>query len=322
MNYAHCGWLSAAIISLAGTAPVQAQYPTKPLRMVVSNSPGGSADISGRIIGQKLSEALGRPVVIENRPGGGQNIAADVVAKSPPDGHTLLLATVAHAVNVTLYEKLSYDLQRDLAPVSLLVSTPNILVVHPSVPAKTVQELIAYAKARPDQLSFASASTGSSGHLAGELFNSMAGVRITHVPYKGGSQAVTALMGGHVLVGFPSLSAVEPQVKAGKLRGLAVTSARRFPSVPHLPTLGESGLADYASEIWYGIMVPSGTPREIISRLHAECIKLLKLPDAKEKLDAAGFASIGTTPDQFGTYIRSEIEKWAKVVKTSGARPD
>src|SRR5215813_9436918 len=247
MNFVHCSWLSAAIISLAGTAPVQAQYPTKPIRMVVSNSPGGSADISGRIIGQKLSEALGRPVVIDNRPGGGQNIAADAVAKSPPDGHTLLLATVAHAVNVTLYEKLSYDLQRDLAPVSLLVSTPNILVVHPSVPAKTVQELIAYAKARPDQLSFASASTGSSGHLAGELFNSMAGVRITHVPYKGGAQAVTALMGGHVLVGFPSLSAVEPQVKAGKLRGLAVTSARRFPTVPHLPTLGESGLADYAS---------------------------------------------------------------------------
>jgi tripartite-type tricarboxylate transporter receptor subunit TctC len=290
--------------------------------MVVSNSPGGSADIAGRIVGQKLSEALGRPVVIDNRPGGGQNIAAEAVAKSPADGYTLLLATVGHAVNVSLYGKLNYDLRQDLAPVSLLVSTPNILVVHPSVPATSVQELIAHAKTRPDQLAFASAATGSAGHLAGELFNSMAGVRIIHVPYRGGAQAVTALIGGHVPVGYPSLSAVEPHVKTGKLRALAVTSGRRFPSVPDIPTLSEAGLADYAAEIWYGIMVPSGTPREIISRLHAESVNLLKLPDVKGKLEAAGFETIGTTPEQFGTYIRAEIEKWAKVVKATGARPE
>lgn len=232
------------------------------------------------------------------------------------------MSTIAHASTVSLYSKLGYDLIRDFAPVTLLATTPHIVVVHPSVPVKSIKELIAFAKARPGQLDFASSGSGSSAHLAGELFNNMVGSKMNHVPYKGGGPAVIALVGGQVAVGFATTPSVIQHVKSGKLRGLAVTSAQRSLSAPDLPTVSEAGIPGYEAGTWYGLLVPAGTPREIVSRLHAESVKALKLPDVKARLDATGFEPIGTTPDQFGAYIRSEIEKWAKVVKAAGVRVD
>lgn len=306
----------------AGIAPTQAQYPGKSIRMIIPFPPGGGTDTLGRILGPKLSEALGQQVVMDNRPGAGANIGAEIAAKAPPDGYTLLMGNVVHTINVTLYSKLGYDFVRDLAPVSLLASTPNILVVHPSVPAKSVKELIALSKARPGQLDFASSGSGSSAHLAGELFSSMAGTKMNHIPYKGGGPAVIALVGGQVSVGFATTPSVIQHVKSGRLRGLAVTSAQRSPSTPDLPTVSEAGLPGYEVLGWYGLLVPSGTSKEIVSRLHAESVKPLKLSDVKERLDATGFEPIGTGPEQFGSYIRSEVEKWAKVVRSAGVRVD
>jgi tripartite-type tricarboxylate transporter receptor subunit TctC len=308
---------------LAGVAPAQAQqYPTKPIRLILPFPPGGGSDAFARIFGPKLAEALGQPVVIENRPGAGANIGAEVAAKAPPDGYTLFLGNVAHAINVSLYSKLNYDLVRDFAAVSLLASTPNIVVVHPSVPAKSVKELIALAKARPDQLDVASSGAGSSAHLAGALFNNMAGTKMNHVPYKGGGPAVVALVGGQVSVGFATAPSVVQHVKGGKLRGLAVTSAQRSPSMPDLPTVSEAALKGYEAGTWYGMLVPAGTPKGVITRLHAESVKLLALPDVKQRLDASGFELIGTTPEQLAAYIRSEIDKWTKVVRSAGVRAD
>ncbi len=314
-----CG---VAGVALAGGAAAQPQYPGRPVRLIVPFPPGGGTDTLARILGQKLTEALGQQVVIDNRPGAGTNIGAEIAAKAPPDGYTVLMGNIAHAINVTLYAKLSYDLVRDFAPVTLLASTPNILVVHPSVPARSAKELIALAKARPGQLDYASSGGGSSAHLAAELFNSMAGVKMTHVPYKGGGPAVIALVGGQCSVGFATTPSVLPQVKSGKLRGLAVTSAQRSASTPDLPTLSEAGVPGYDAGTWYGLLVPTGTPKEIIARLHAESTRQLRQPDVRERLDATGFEPIGNTPEEFGAYIRSEIEKWSKVVKASGARAD
>ncbi len=314
--------LITCAMSLAGIATVQAQYPTKPVRLIVPFPPGGGSDTLARILGPKLAEVLGQQVVIDNRPGAGSNIGAEVAAKTPPDGYTLLMGNVAHAINVSLYSKLNYDLVRDFTAVSLLASTPNIVVVHPSVPVKSVKELIALAKSRPGQLDVASSGAGSSAHLAGELFNSMAGTKMNHVPYKGGGPAVVALVGGQVSVGFATTPSVIQHVKSGKLRGLAVTSAQRSPSTPDLPTVSEAALKGYEAGTWYGMLVPAGTPTGVISRLHAESVKLLALPDVKQRLDATGFEPIGTTPEQFAAYIRSEIDKWTKVVRAAGIRAD
>jgi tripartite-type tricarboxylate transporter receptor subunit TctC len=312
----------ACAMAPAGIATAQVQYPTKPIRFILPFPPGGGSDAFARIFGPKLSEVLGQPVVIENRPGAGANIGAEVAAKTPPDGHTLLLGNVAHAINVSLYSKLNYDLVRDFDCVSLLASTPNIVVVHPSVPAKSLKELIALAKSRPGELNVASSGAGSSAHLAGELFNGMAGIKMNHVPYKGGGPAVIALVGGEVSVGFATTPSVVQHVKSGKLRGLAVTSAQRSPATPDLPTVSEAALKGYEAGTWYGLLVPAGTPKDVISRLHAESVKLLALPDVKQRLDATGFEPIGTTPERFAAYIRSEIEKWTKVVRSAGVRAD
>ena len=322
MKLVRCSDLVVLAAALAIVAPTYAQYPTKPIRLVVAFPPGGGSDTLARILSPRLSAALGQQVVVDNRPGAGANIGAEVAAKSPPDGHTVFMGNVAHAINATLYSKLGYDLVRDLAPVSLLTSTPNIVVVHPSVPVKSVKELVAFAKARPGQLDLASSGSGSSAHLAGALFNNMAGIRMNHIPYKGGGPAVVALVGGEVSVGFATTPSVIQHVKSTRLRGLAVTTAQRSPSVPDLPTVSEAGLKGYEASTWYGLMVPTGTPRDAIARLHGESVKLLKLPDIKERLDATGFEVIGTTPDEFGAYIRSEVEKWGEVVKAAGVRVD
>jgi tripartite-type tricarboxylate transporter receptor subunit TctC len=317
-----CGMLFVLVVALLAVAQTCAQYPGKPLRLVVPFPPGGGTDTLARVYGQKLGDALGQQVIIDNRPGGGTNIGAEIAAKALPDGYTALMGNIAHAINVTLYNKLAYDFVRDFAPVSLLASTPNILVVHPSVPAKTVKELIVLARARPGQLDYASSGSGSSSHLAAELFSSMAEVKMTHIPYKGGGPAVVALAGGQVSVGFATTPSVIGHIKSGKMRGLAVTTAQRSPSTPDLPTISESGLAGYDAGTWYGLLVPASTPREIVVRLHTESVKLLKQPDVKERLDGAGFELIGNTPEQFATFIRTEIDKWARVVKASGARAE
>ena len=260
MKAVYCG--SLVVLAVAAGGDAHAQYPGKPLRWVVPFPPGGGTDTLARIIGPKLSESLGQQIVIDNRPGAGANIGAEVVAKSAPDGYTLLGGNVAHSINMSLYAKPGYDIVRDFAPVNLLASTPNIVVVHPSLPARSVQQLIALAKARPGELDVASSGSGSSAHLAGELFHSMAGVRTNHVPYKGGGPAVSALLGGHVAIGFATTPSVIAHVKSGKLRALAVTTMTRSPSTPDLPTLDEAGLKGYEAGTWYGLLVPAGTPKE------------------------------------------------------------
>lgn len=297
-------------------------YPTRPVRLIVPFPPAGGADALGRIIAAPLSETLGRSVVVENRSGAGGNIGAEIAAKSAPDGHTLLLSNVAHAFNVSLYSKLSYDLVRDFAPVSLIASTPNILVTHPSLPVKSVKDLIALAAARPGQLDYVSGGSGSPAHLAAVLFISMSGVKMNHISYKGGGPSVIAMMGGEGSLGFPTMPTVIQHVKSDKLRGIAVTSARRSSYMPDLPTLSEAGVKGYEVDVWYGLLVPTGTPNDIISRLNVDTIMALKRQDVKQRLDVAGLEPNGTTPDQLATHIRSEIAKWTKVVKASGARAD
>jgi tripartite-type tricarboxylate transporter receptor subunit TctC len=309
-------------MGMVGMTHAAAPYPVKAVRLIVPFPPGGGADAFGRIMAPPLSEALGRTVVVENRSGAGGNIGAEVAAKSAPDGYTVLVGNVAHAFNVTLYNKLSYDIVKDFAPVSMLASTPNILVVHPSVPVKSVRDLIVLSRARPGQLDYVSGGSGSPAHLAAVLFISTAGVNMNHIPYKGGGPSVIALMGGEASVGFPTMPTVIQQVKAGKLRGIAVSSARRSRSTPELPTISEAGVSGYEAGTWYGLLVTTGTPNEVISRLHADSIKVLSRPDVNERFDIAGLEPMGTAPDEFGTYIRTEIVKWARVVKTSGARAD
>jgi tripartite-type tricarboxylate transporter receptor subunit TctC len=310
------------VLAVAGAATAYAQYPAKPVRWVLPFPPGGGSDALARIMSPKLAEALGQQILIDNRPGAGANIGAEVAAKSPPDGYTMLMGNVAHAINVTLYAKPGYDLMKDFSAVNLLASTPNIVVVHPSLPVRSIQELVALAKSRPGELDVASSGSGSSAHLADELFNNMTGVRTNHVPYKGGGPAVAALMGGQVSVGFATTPSVIAQVKSGKLRGLAVTTLKRSAATPELPTVSESGVKGYEAGTWYGLLVPTGTPKDAITRLHAESMKLLSTPDVKQRLQAAGFETIGSTPEQFGTYMRSEVEKWGKVVRAAKVRID
>ena len=317
-------FLTLLMFACANAIPVfaQAQYPVKPLRLIVPYPPGGGTDTLARLLVQKLSEALGQQVVLDNRPGAGANIGVEAAAKSPPDGYTLLLATIANAISASLYTKLNYDLVKDFSSVTLLATTPHMLVVHPSVPARSVKEFVALATARPQQLAYSSSGSGTPSHLAGELFASMTGVRLVHVPYKGGGPSVIALLSGEVSVGFATMPSVIPHVKAGKLRALAVTTAQRSPSFPQLPTISEAGVPGYDAGSWYGLLVPAGTPKEVVARLNAETVKLLKLPEVKERLDSAGFEVLVSTPEEYAAFTRNEIEKWAKVVKASGARAD
>ncbi len=317
-------FLTLLMFACANAIPVfaQPQYPVKPLRLIVPYPPGGGTDTLARLLVQKLSEALGQQVVLDNRPGAGANIGVEAAAKSPPDGYTLLLATIANAISASLYSKLNYDLVKDFSSVTLLATTPHMLVVHPSVPARSVKEFVALATARPQQLAYSSSGSGTPSHLAGELFASMTGVRLVHVPYKGGGPSVIALLSGEVSVGFATMPSVIPHVKAGKLRALAVTTAQRSPSFPQLRTISEAGVPGYDAGSWYGLLVPAGTPKEVVARLNAETVKLLKLPEVKGRLDSAGFEVLVSTPEEYAAFTRNEIEKWAKVVKASGARAD
>ena len=317
---------AAGIFGAALLLPAIAQgqgYPNKPIRLVVPFPPGGSLDVVARAVGAKLSEAWGQPVVIDNRPGAGGNIGADLVAKSPPDGYTILEGALStHAVNVTLYGKLPYDPIKDFAPISLVAITPNVLVLNPAAPFNTVPELIAYAKANPGKLSFGSGSNGSAGHLAGELFKTDAHIDMVHIPYKGGAPALQALLAGDTQLMFDNLANSMQQVKAGKLKAIAVTTAKRSALVPELPTLSETGVPGFDIYTWWGFMAPAGTPKEIIAKWNTEVTRILNTPEMKAFFAQQGAEPAPTTPEQFEALIKSEIPKYAKIIKDSGAKVD
>lgn len=311
------------VIALASSAASYAQYPSKAVRFVVPFPAGGPLDIVARSIGQDLNKAWGQPVLVDNRPGAGGNIGADVVAKAPPDGYTILMGAVStHAINVWLYKSLPYDPVKDFAPVTLVTSVPNVLVVHPSVPAKNVRELIALAKARKGQLNFASGSTGSAGHLAGELFKTMAGVDMTHIPYKGAAPAVTDLLAGHVSLMFDNLASGLPSIKAGRVHALAVTTLKRSPFLPELPTISDSGLRGFDIGTWFGVFAPAGTPREIVMRLNAEIARSLHTAVMKDRLATLGAEAMPNTPEAFAAFVKAEMTKYQKIVQASGAKVD
>jgi|KBSMisStaDraftv2_1062788.scaffolds.fasta_scaffold15915_3 tripartite-type tricarboxylate transporter receptor subunit TctC len=296
-------------------------YPVRPVRLVVPFSPGGAADVPGRILTQKLSEALGQQVVVDNRPGAGSTIGAEQVAKAPPDGYTLLTISNTHFVSAALYKKLAYDSLHDFAPVTQVTSAPNIIVVHPSLPARTVKELVALAKARPGKIDYASSGNGSTQHLTGALFCKMAGIEMTHIPYRGSGPATADLLSGQVTVGFPGIAGMLPQIKAGKLRALAVTSAKRSPELPQTPTVAEAGIKGYDVTAWFGVAGPKAMPREIVSKLHTELLRILKNADVQKLLLNAGQeVAWQETPEQFGEMLRVEAAKWARMVSESGAQ--
>jgi tripartite-type tricarboxylate transporter receptor subunit TctC len=315
--------LATTLLAATAASAFAADYPTKPIRLVVPFAAAGTTDFLARAIAQKLGQNLGTTVIVDNRPGAGGNIGSDIVAKSDPDGYTLLLGTVGtHAINASLYKKMPYDTVKDFAPITLVASVPNIVVVNPSVPAKSIKELLALAKSKPGQLSFASSGNGSSIHLSGELFKSMAGVDMLHVPYKGSGPAVADLVGGQVNLMFDNMPSSLPHVKSGRLRAIAVTSAKRSPAAPDLPTIAESGVPGYEAVAWFGVLAPAGTPPAIVKKLNAEIIKVLKSPDVAERLSSQGAEPVSNTPEQFSAYIKSEMAKWAKVIKASGAQVD
>ena len=315
-------WLVCLICGFAWLAPAQAQYPNKSIRFVVPFPPGGGTDTMARAIGGRLGEGLGQQVVVDNRGGGGANIGAEIAAKSPPDGHTLFMLTGTHTVNYTLYRNLGYNVLKDFVPVSMLGGTAYVVVVHPSVPAKSVKELIGLAKSRPEELSHSSSGTGSGPHLAGELFKSMTGIKMLHIPYKGGGPSVIGLVAGEAMVGFTTTPSCIFQIKAGRLRGLAVSTAKRSPFLPDLPTVAQAGVPGYATSAWYGMVVPTGTPADIIARLNSEAAKAMTFADVKSRLDATGMVPGTSTPEELGQHIQEEVAKWAKVVKSLGLRVD
>ncbi|HET9045365.1 MAG TPA: tripartite tricarboxylate transporter substrate binding protein [Casimicrobiaceae bacterium] len=302
-------------------ALAQSAYPTKPVRIVVPFPAGGTTDILARAAAQKLSETWGQQAIVDNRPGAGGNIGAELVAKSAPDGYTLLMGTVGtHAINASLYPKMPYDHVKDFVPVILVAGVPNVLVVNPELPVRSVQELMAYAKANPGKLNFASSGSGTSIHLSGELFKVMTGAQMTHVPYKGSAPALTDLIGGQVQLMFDNLPSSLAFIKAGKLRALAVTSAQRSPALPDVPTVAESGVPGFEASSWFGLLAPAGTPPTIVAKINTDTQKWLASPDAKEKLAAQGANVAGGSPDDFAKHIQSETAKWARVVKESGAK--
>ena len=316
--------LAAGVLAASiGAATAQQSYPSRPVRIIVPYVPGGAADFVARVVGQKVGEAWGQSVVVDNRAGGGGNIGAELAARAAPDGHTLFVAGAANAVNMTLYSNVSYDIVKDFSPVSLMTTAPLILVVHASVPARSVKDLIALAKARPGELNYASGGTGSSPHLSAELFKKLAGVDIMSVPYKGGGGSVmTDLLAGRVSIYFSSIVGALPHVKVDRLRALAVTGVRRSQVVPDLPTLNESGLKGYEMSLWQGLLAPAATSREIVTKLHADVVRILALPEVRDKFAAQSIEIAASSPAEFAAYIKAEIAKYAMLVKTSGIRPD
>src|SRR5450759_4901260 len=306
-----------ALIGVSTQGALAQGYPARTIRLVVPSSPGGGTDITGRILAQKLSEQLGQQVVVDNRAGAGTTIGNDIVAKSAPDGYTLLMGISTLAINPSMYAKLPYDALRDFAPISQAVAVPNILTVHTSVPAKPVKEFIALAKAKPGSITFGSAGLGTSPHLSGELFKTMARIDMVHVPFKGSGQSVISLLAGEIGANFPSIPTAIPYIKAGKLRALGVTTVKRTQALPDVPSIAEAGLPGYEATQWFGVLAPAATPRAIIDRLYQEVSRALRTPDVKGHLSAEGAEVVASTPEEFAGYIKSETEKWTCLLYTS-----
>jgi tripartite-type tricarboxylate transporter receptor subunit TctC len=315
--------LAAVTIALAASFPAVAQtYPTRPVKIIVPATTGGAIDVIARVLAEKLTASLGQPVVVENKPGASNNLGTDFVAKSPPDGYTLVIVASSHATNKHLFKNLGWDPVKDFEPVVYTHVVPLLLTVHPSVPAKTVPELVAWIKANPDKAICAHSGNGSSLHMAAELFMSMSNTKLQLVPYKGSSAAHPDLLAGRTVMIFDTMTAISPQVKAGALRGIAVTTPTRSPTFPEIPTIAESGLPGYDAATWGGILAPAGTPREIVAKLNSAINAALKMDDVRAKLQGAGIEIQGGTPEQFGNVIKTEVEKWGRIVKAAGIQAD
>ena len=318
---AFVAWLIAASIFAMG-AVAAADYPTKPIRMIVPWPPGGGTDVFARLIGQKLSERLGYTIIVDNRPGAAGNIGAELVAKSTPDGYTIMLATITLATNPSIYKSLNFDPIKDFAPITLVAGVPHVLVVPPSLPVNSVRELITLARAEPKKLNYASAGNGSPFHLAAELFKSLTATSIVHVPYQGGGPAITAVLAGEVQLTFGNLVAVLPLVQGGKLKALGVTSAKRSSAAPDLPTIAEEGVRGYDFSSWFGFLAPAGTSQDIVALLNREIVRILQAPDVKQRLTQDGADVVASSPRDFANYLAGETTKWAKVIKQAGIRSD
>lgn len=322
-KFSICFTLAASVALALGSSGALAQgYPNQLIRLIVPYAAGGGVDMAARLIAPKLSENLGQSVVIDNRGGAGGNIGTELAAKADPNGYTLVMGAAALAINVSLYRKLPFDPLKDFVPISLVAATPNILAVHPAVPAKSARELIQLAKAKPGALNYASAGNGTTSHLAAELFKTMAGINMVHIPYKGTSPGVVALLSGEVAVMLAPALTLLAHVNTKRVRGLAVTGANRSPAFPELPTIAESGLPGFEARQWYGVLAPAGTPKEIVARLNGEIVRIVRSPEVTKRLLGDGSEPVGSTQEEFARYIRTEITKWAKAVKASGARVD
>jgi hypothetical protein len=318
-RHALVGLAAAASLPLLGL-PAQAQdaaatYPARPIRILVGFAPGGATDIVARSIAQKLQDAWGQPVTIENKPGAGSNLAADAVMRAEPDGYTLLLGTIANATNMSLYKNLKYDFVRDFIPITQIMAAPSVLVVSPALPVDDLKGLIALARAKPGTLTYASSGAGGSPHLAGEMLEQRAGIQMVHVPYKGAAPALADVIGGQVNLGFKTALSAIPSMQAGKLKPIAVAASRRLPQIPTVPTMAEAGIADFEVSSWNGLLAPTRTPPAIVAKLHREVVRILALPDVRERFAAQAAEPVGSSPDEFRAYIRSEIDRWAVVSK-------
>ena len=318
------GWCGGALVALVICTPVWAQqYPTKPIRMVVPSAPGSGPDLIARVVAQKLTEALGRSVVTDPRPGAGGSLGAEIVAKAPPDGYTLIMGSAgSHSVNTALYPKLPYDAVKDFAPISLVSTAPNILIVHPSLPVRTVKDLVALARAKPGLLTFGSGGNGSTAHLSGELFRVLAKANMVHVPFKGAPAAAIGVMTGEISMGILNLPPTLPHVRSGKLKALGVSTVKRSAAVPEIPTIAEGGLPGYEASTWYALLATGGTPKSVIARLSREMAGILNSDALKEQFSAQGIETAYSSPDAFAAYLKSEVAKWGKVVKATGATPE
>jgi tripartite-type tricarboxylate transporter receptor subunit TctC len=314
--------LAALVLACGASTGLAQSYPSKPIRIVVGFTPGGGVDINARLLAPKLAEDFGQQVIVENRPGAGTNIANELVARAAPDGYTLLINTAAVAINMSLYKKVGYDALRDFAPLSLFSMSPNILVVHVSVPVKNVKELVALAQARPGELNFSSAGAGTTQHLAGELFNLRAGTKMVHVPYRGSAPSLTALISGEVELTYANIPAISAHVKAGRLRPLANLGPKRSDQLPEVPTIREAGIKGVEVVVWYGVLAPAATPRDIVVKLADAIARAARSPDTRQRLQDLGAEPVGNTPEEFGKLLREEVARWAEVVKISGARAD
>lgn len=322
-NYSVCFTLIAsAVLALSPGDAFAQSYPNQSIRFIVPYAAGGGVDMIARVIAPMLSERLGQSVVIDNRGGAGGNIGTELAAKTEPNGYILVMGAAALAINVSLYRKLSFDPLKDFVPISLIAATPNILAVHPAVPARSVRELIRLAKAKPGNLNYASAGNGTTSHLAAELFKTMAGINMVHIPYKGTSPAVVALLSGEVAVMLAPALTLLSHIKVNKVRGLAVTGEKRSPAFPELPTVAESGLPGFEARQWYGVLAPAGTPKEIVTRLNGEIVRIVRSPEVTKRFLSDGSEPIGSTQEEFAGYIKAEISKWSKAVEASGARVD